>query len=226
MKEHSMDKDKKIIAFHNKTKQFENHNNSIKNSNVDYGEIIYEGEYTVYSNKYFDFELKVPEDWSTFGYRDMMVLAEQNIKKLNLDEEKMRQMLEGMSQNLNLFRAAPFPERPRDAEDNPTFTCTANRVVNHPNMKAKDFIEDVKEQLLSGNMGIHYKVIQDIHPVLIGGVRFDMIEVSGLLNNISINSKYYSTIKKGYELIFITSCTTEKGIETLNRIMGSIRFGI
>jgi hypothetical protein len=93
-------------------------------------------------------------------------------------------------------------------------------------MKAKDFIEGVKEQLLSGNIGIKYKVIQDIHPVLLGVVRFDMIEISGTLNNSNINSRYYSTIRKGYELIFITSCTTEKGIEISNMITGSIRFGI
>ena len=224
-----MSNDGKIIQFkqrNNKTKNLERYfdNDSVK-PNIDLGSIK-TGEYlTEYSNEFFKFNLSVPVEWSTFGYKEMMDFAKLNIDKLDLDEETKMQMLEEMSKNLNLFRSSPFPTKQEGVEDNPTVTCIATRRVNQPNSKAADFIKDLKEQILSEQVAVKFEIVKDIHPIIISGVRFDMIEIKGgSYLNVVVNTQYMSTLKKGYELVFITSWVTEKGLEQINRIVKSITF--
>jgi hypothetical protein len=222
-----MEKDKKVIDLKNrinKNVSLEISKSTIQHLTTDYGTIKNGKRHIMYANKYFGFTLKVPGEWCVFGYNEMKALAERNMRNFIFDDDMKRQMLEQISQNLNLFRACPTPERLPNAEDNPTFTCTASRIVMNYNVKAKDFIQDVKQQILSGNHGIKYTIIKDIKPTILGGVRFDMMEVCGTYFGTELYSRYFSTIRKGYELIYIASCMSEEGLRVLDKIIKSVKF--
>lgn len=224
-----MDNDGKIIQFKQRNKNTKNpgsyFDNDLVKPKIDCGSIKIGENFSEYSNEFFQFKLTVPVSWSTFGYKEMMVFAEENINKLDLDEENKKQMLEEMAKNLNLFRSSPFPTKQEGVEDNPTVTCVATSRVNQPNSKAVDFIQDLKEQILSEQIAVKYEIVKDVHPIILSGVRFDMIEIKGgYYMNIIVNTQYMSTLKKGYELVFITSWVTEKGLEQIDSIIKSITF--
>ncbi|WP_147533318.1 hypothetical protein [Bacillus marasmi] len=225
-----MDKNN-IIHFSNSKNMKENKNElfkSIVDTKVHVGSIVTDNDFKIYKNNYFGFEMKVPNNWITLEHEDLVRFALENFNRLNISDTEKKQMIEAMTtDSISLFSATPFPrgsKQPYGSNqklDNPSLNCTAQKVIMHPNKTSLDFMEGIVENLKSGNMGFKYDEVSDVHSVIISGKRFDSIEGKAFINagRDTVHTKCYSTLKKGYQLLIITSSITEEGSKDLDKLV-------
>lgn len=221
-----MDKSK-VVEFRKREKAKEN---SI-DSKVNQGEITVANGSKTYRNNYFALEINVPEFWITMDSDGLIALARENFSKLNIPQAERDKLLQSMtSDTVSLFRSTPYPAGTKQAYgesgelDNPVINCTAQKVTMYPNWTAKDFVEDMTEHLKNGSMGIAYDKVSDIVPVIIGGSRFEFVEGKAVLNGgkYTVSSRYYSLLKKGYQLSIIATCMSEEGYRDLSNIINTL----
>jgi len=220
-----MDKNN-IIEFRKKEK-----GNSIE-PKVSQGEIETAGGCKTYRNGYFGLKIQVPGFWTTMDNDSILELAREKFQMLNIPKDEREKLLQSMtSDTVSLFRATPFPSGTKQAYgesgeiDNPVISCTAQKVTMYPNWTARDFVEDMVENLKSGSMGIQYEIVSDIVPVITGGRRFEFVEGKAALNDgrYTVWTRYYSVLKKGYQLSVIATCMSEEGYRDLSSIINNLR---
>jgi hypothetical protein len=221
----------KIIHF-SKSKNMKENKNEFFKSNVDtkvhVGSIVTDNDFKIYKNNYFGFEMKVPDNWIILEHEDLIRIALENFNRLNISDTEKNKMIEAMTTNsISLFSATPFPrgsKQPYGSDqklDNPSLNCTAQKVIMHPNKTSLDFMEGMVGHLKSGNMGVKYDEVSDVRSVIISGRRFDSIEGKAFINDgrDTVHTKCYSILKKGYQLLIITSSITEEGSKDLDKLV-------
>jgi hypothetical protein len=231
--EAKMDKNN-IIHFRKSKKMKENKDEFFK-SNVDtkvhQGSIVTDNDFKIYKNNYFGFEMIVPDNWVTLEHEELIRIAQEKFKRLNISETEKNKMIEAMTTNsISLFSATPFPrgtKQPYGSNqklDNPSLNCTAQKVIMHPNQTSSDFMEGIVGQLKSGSMGVKYNEVSDVHSVIISGKRFDAIEGKAFINDgrDTVHTKCNSILKKGYQLLIITSSITEEGSKDLDKLVTNL----
>jgi hypothetical protein len=228
--------DRNVIEFGKRKKARENEKSGAHGkaagTKANQGEIVIENGFKVYRNNFFGLEVSVPDSWISLDNGAMLELAKAGFERLELSEDDRNELLHAVTEdNISLFRATPYPNGTRQPyggkgiPDNPVINCTALRIALYPNRTAKDFVDEMVEIMKSGRMGISYEEVRSVTPVIISGKRFDSVEGKALVNGNAdavVRTRYYSILKKGYQISILATCVSGEGYDDLTRIVNNI----
>ena len=178
---------------------------------------------SVYWNKYFGLTLTVPSEWSIQD-QDSIQRFEKIGHKIVVGEDRNLKTAVKASELLtvNLLVVFKHPVS-TPVPYNPNITCVAERVRHAPGIKrGKDYLFHFRKRLESSQMDFSFP--RDISAEELGGADFDVMYVEMALAGMTVRSKYYATVAKGYVLLFAVSFTTEEEEAALQSILESVAF--
>lgn len=180
-------------------------------------------ENNVYVNKYFKFNITLPEGWYAQDYASARKLTQEGGKMIAGDNKQMKEMMKASEERtINLFG---FFEHPVGAPVpfNPNFVGVAENISFVPGIKrGKDYLYHTKQ--LIKQTGLNYTFDDNITVKKIDGVEFDVMDASIHINGVTVRQKYYTVVYKDYAIGFIESFGSDEGHAKLSKIIDSIRF--
>jgi hypothetical protein len=176
---------------------------------------------SAYTNVYLGLSVTIPADWSIQDQEAQRRLANIGGKMLSGDDKNLKAALSAAEmQNVNLFAAFKFPLG-SSVDFNPSIIGMAEDVRQWPGIKTgKDDLFQVKKALESGQMQVVFP--KDVYMQQLGGVDFYVMEAEIPMRGLMVKQKYYSTIKKGYNLGIIVSFTTAEEEASLQKILDGV----
>jgi len=178
----------------------------------------------IYDNKYFSFQIKIPDNWFSTDEKTMAEIGEAGKDMLAGDDKNMRAGIEAAQKNVyNLFQAFQVaPGTPGDFY-NSNISCVAERVSNTPGIKSgADYLLNAKKLLQSGQMEIYFD--DEIIKQTISGRDFYILSATIPVQGTNVKQKYYTTLEKGFILAFVASYVGNEQQEIIQNTMSSINF--
>ena len=176
----------------------------------------------VYENKYFDFNITLPDSWYAQDYESAKALAKQGGKLLAGDNKNLKAAAEAAKETtVNLFG---FFKHPIGSAVifNPNVIGVAENVALLPGIKrGSDYLFHAKRLLSQAT--IQYKIEPNFGVRYIDGVEFDVMSMSLEIRGLKLRQKYYSAIYKGYAIGFAQSYINNDGQKETSKILDSIR---
>ncbi len=180
-------------------------------------------EKSVYTNKYFGFILKLPEDWSIQSEETSKEIMETGKEVVAGDNKNLQKALDKADeQSLFFFAAYKYPVG-TPGKYNPNIIGMAEKISAVPDIKSgADYLFHARRLLEMSQMEVSFG--KKITKEDIGGVEFDAMYVSLSFGRILIKQKYYAAIMKGYAVSFIISYIDEEGELSLENILATAKF--
>jgi hypothetical protein len=176
----------------------------------------------VYSNEFFKVQLHIPAGWSVNGE----VAKERVLKKgrdmLKPDEKTQQGLDESLKRTTQLLMVSKYPMG--SAGKNSSFSCVSERLPPAAQVKTgRDYLTEMT-RLFKSSSAMPITVEGGPRTEKLGGVDFDVLEISFQLPSGKIPQRYYAVLAKGYALVFIVTLFDEADRKTTDEILGSIKF--
>jgi hypothetical protein len=176
----------------------------------------------VYSNEFFKVQLNIPAGWSVNGEvaKERVLKAGRNILKPE-DEKTQQGLEESVKRTTQLLMVSRYPMG--SAAKNSSFSCVIEQLPPAAQVKtSRDYLAQMSRLFKSSTMPI--TVEGGSRTEKLGGVEFDVLDISFQLPSGKIPQRYYVVLAKGYSLAFIVTLFDEADRKTTDEILGSIKF--
>lgn len=173
---------------------------------------------TSYRNTFFNFSLDFPKDWHRLGEEEIANNIKSSAERYRkIDERNNKAFQESLKNEVMIFAVS---------QRNETVEKGSNLgvgVIKQPNSQAAS--EDValatkKLALLNPNS----KTLKDIEKIQINGSQFSTMTFQTDNNGQLINQKIIVVVRKGYSLTFVMTYKNEQGLNSLEKIIESLKF--
>lgn len=191
-----------------------------KPKDFDYGNI----EQGVYTNKFFDFELAVPADWSVQDKEQTEQIRKQGRELLAKKNKKYSEVIKpdtvSSATLLTVFRN---PTDSLTGEFNHSFVIVAENLGTFLSVNSGgEYLRHAREMMRKA--GLNYAFRERIDTEKFGNRQFDRMEVTMTINGIDAGQLYYTTIRNGFALSIIASFANDMQKKELKQIFASINF--
>ena len=178
----------------------------------DVEEFIDQGTVTsgVYENKYFNFTVKLPEEFivADKATTDRAMKLGQDMLEGSMTSSLDKAAIRASDVNtMQLFWVSEH-EIGAPVESNPNLICMVERIGYVPGIKkAEDYLYHARQMMRRANIG--YKVEEQFDTAKIGGHEFTVMyaEIGGMAQN------YYTTLSRDFALSFIVSYMTNDELD-------------
>jgi hypothetical protein len=176
---------------------------------------------SVYQNNYFGLTVALPSDWSIQDQEAQRRIMELGSEIVAADDQNLKAAIKASElTTVNLFAAFEHPLG-TPVPYNSGIMCLAEKVHHMPGIKqGSDYLFHTRMLLESSQMQISFP--QEISTETLGGQQFDVMHTVISMAGVKIRQKYYTTIIKGYALVFIVSFTTDSEEASLDEILDTI----
>ena len=180
-------------------------------------------EGSLYTNKFFGFAIKFPDDWSVQDNEAQKQIMEMGSEVISGDDKNMKAMIKASKlQTVNLFMVSEHPKG-APVNFNPSIVAVAERVGHTPGIKrGKDHLFHVRKFLESSQLDVSF--LEEIYTEEIDGCSFDIMSVEMDFGGVIVKQKYYSTVLKGYAFGLILAYSTPEQETALKSILETISF--
>lgn len=184
---------------------------------VDLGRV----ENSVYINNYFSFKTTLPAGWQVLEREvsDATLEVGRELVK-GSDAQTNAAIDKSVARTLVLFILSKFPPGTPNVT-HAMLQCGAERISNSQ-MTSSMYMESNKRLLFGSSLS--YKLTRDIYPQTIAGLSFSAMDVEQSAYGMTVKQTYYSTMRKGYALFFVTTYFNEEDRTALEKILKETRF--
>lgn len=177
-----------------------------------------------YTHEYFGISFDVPQDWVMQGAEEKDAIMDEGRRMTEGAADGVRRaQLESAARRTN-FLLSLFkhpPERP--AEDfNAHLAFMVERVPSAVVKTGADYMNLSLMTLKSTSVKV--EVVGPVRAETLGGVTFAAADVRMTLPAGVAAQKYYTTVRRGYALVFIYSYADEADLKTFEGVLKSVKF--
>lgn len=178
---------------------------------------------SVYTNKYFGFQLTVPADWSVHDREAQESLSKMGNAAIAGDDKKLKALIKATEpQTVQLFGVSRHKLEAL-VNFNPSIMSVAELIRHMPSIKrGKDYHFHVRKVLASSAMQVSFP--KDAYSETVAGVEFDVLDQEIHADGTVIKQKWFTIIKKGYALSFAISYTTPEDEAMLRQVLATLKF--
>jgi len=178
---------------------------------------------SVYRNDFFGLAITIPATWNVQSKAALAKLSETGSKMVSGDDKTLQARLDAAKErSLNLFAAFEHPQG-APVDFNSSILSAAEVVSDQPGIKrGSDYLFHARKLFETGQL--KYDIAKGTQTETLGGVQFDVLQMTMLGQPVTINQKYYVTIKNGYALIFIVTFDSPEREQQLNEILKTVTF--
>jgi hypothetical protein len=176
----------------------------------------------LYRNKYFGMSVTLPNDWHALD-DEARKRAMQEASKLIAGQDKNLQAALDASElnSVNLLMVYKHPLG-TPVPFNPSLTCVAEKVSHLPGIKnAGDYLYHMRKAAQASQVSYNFGRVYSEN---IGGVDFDVQDMTLNVGTWRIQQKCYANIMKGYALGFVTTASNRREQQALNDILATVYF--
>jgi hypothetical protein len=176
----------------------------------------------VYSNEFFKIQLNIPAGWSVNGEAAKERVLKAGRDLLKPEDEKTQQGLdESRKRTTQLLIVSKYPMG--SAGMNSSFSCVSEQLPPAAQVNTgRDYLTEMSRLFKSSTIPV--TVEGGLRTEKLGGVEFDVLDISFQSPNGKIPQRYYAVVSKGYALVFIVTLFNEADRKTTDEILGSIKF--
>jgi hypothetical protein len=186
----------------------------------DYGNV----ENGTYINKYFDFNIKLPEDWVVQSREQTENIANTGKKLVAGDDEKMKAVIKASEINTANLLAVFQYELGSSVEYNPNIMIVAESVKNAPGIKnGSDYLFQARRMIQQGQFKYDY-LSENFENENINETEFYKMDAYLNYMGLEIKQIYYSTVLKGFSFNLIISYISDEQKEILLKSINSMIF--
>jgi hypothetical protein len=186
----------------------------------DYGKI----ENGVYTNKYFNFEMPVPGDWSVQNKEQVEQIKQLSQRMIGEKNKELASQIKASDVNyaslLTVFR------NPMDSvtgEFNYSFVIVAENLSKNPGIKkGEDYL--VQARSLMEKSGLTYSFEPGYSTEKIGNREFDRMNVVMTVRGIDVQQSYYALIDKKFALAIVVSYANDEQKQAVKDVVNKIKF--
>ena len=185
--------------------------------NFDYG-IIENG---VYSNKFFNFELPVNDNWSVQTKEQIAEINKAGRDAMAGTNEKLKKNLTASQINVaDLLAVFEFPTGTVPGT-NPSLIMNAENLKNFPNVKSsEDYITSVNKLLSQTSVTLKY--LKEPYKKTIGGKEFMAMEI--YYEDYNITQEYIATLSNGFAISIVVAYENEDQKQELHKMIDNLKF--
>jgi len=209
-----------IIALSGCNNNNNNNNDNRLPDNFDYGHV----ENGVYQNEYFDFSMKLPDDWVVQSKEQTEYIANTG-KKIAAGDDKNLQAVVKASDISSANLLAVFQYEVGSAvEYNPAILIVAENVKNAPGIKnGSDYLFQARRLLQQAHYKYDY-LSEDFDKERINESDFYKMEARINTLGLEITQIYYSTVLKGFSFNVIISYISDEQKKILLESINTMKF--
>ena len=187
----------------------------------DYGKVYQ----NTYFNKYFNFEIDLPEDWVVQSQEQTKQLTEMG-KDLAIGDNEQLEAIVNAAEINTAYLLSVFQYEVGSAVDfNPSLMILAENVMAAPGVKkGSDYLFQARKMMKQSQVPYDY-LSEEFEEEVINGISFYTLEASITTVGQKVKQVYYSTIAKRFSLSVIISYGTEEQKEILLQTIQSMRLG-
>tara|TARA_B110000091_G_C13639667_1_gene400678 strand:- start:172 stop:813 length:642 start_codon:yes stop_codon:yes gene_type:complete len=188
-------------------------------ADIDYGTI----NNNVYSNKYFDISINLPDTWFVQSQAAQKALMETGSNLIAGDDKTLKSVMkESEKQTVNLFSIFKY-ESGAPVNFNPSIISVAERISHMPGIKrGSDYLFHARKLLESGQM--NYDFPNDLYTKEVSELSFDVMPAQITVNNITVYQDYHVVKIKDYALALILSYSSDSEKSELDGILNELKF--
>ncbi|MES2820188.1 MAG: hypothetical protein V4812_14515 [Pseudomonadota bacterium] len=179
---------------------------------------------SLYTNARFGLSVSKPEGWYAMDIKESMAQMQKGGAMMAGSDENMQAMMDAsMKSTLPLFN---FFEAPPGAavKTNANIGAAAENVEALPGIKTGcDYLYQMKQLMAQSPLKIDFS--QECQSIRINGNPFGMHSATMSVGNNEVKQRYYACIKDRHALVLVHSYTEDKGDETLNQVMETLKLG-
>ena len=178
-------------------------------------------ENSVYSNDSFGFKVSLPESWHVVE-RETTDAALQVSKEMAKGSDKQANVEfdQSLAKTFLFFTLTKFPLRTPNVTQ-AMLQCGVER-VSDKRVTARFYLEKNRDFLLGSPL--QYKLLRDVYPETIAGLSFFVMDMQQSAAGITVQQKYYATIRKGYALFFVTNYFVDADNIAMEKIIQGTQF--
>ncbi len=199
--------------------------NSANSAATSQQNVINFGKYEagVYTNDFFNLKVKIPATWSVMNENDRMALMQKAGNIIAGNDKNMQSALNAQDfKNLVFLFASESPVG-APVDFNPNFSIGAENLAGSPGVKSgNDVLLDTKKLL--GNSAVTAEFPTGIYQKEVGGLTFDVLDVTLTMGKKKIQEKLYATVRKRYALMFTLSYERPQDLQKLESILSDTSF--
>lgn len=188
---------------------------------IDFGKF----ESGVYTNKYFNLKVSIPETWSVIDDETRIELMRQGAKVVAGDDKNLKALMDATDlANINMLTVSRFPLG-SPVQSNPTFIVIAEKVKHLPGIKrGSDYYFHTRKAMEASKVNVSFP--REVHEETISGVPFDVLDMEMSMGDTKIYQSQYGLITKGYVVIVALTYTEPGELNELRNILSTITMDI
>jgi hypothetical protein len=186
----------------------------------DYG--LVEG--STYTNQFFGLTLTLPEGWQAHGEA-----AKKEIRAAGQgligpkDPAKIAEVERNARRTFNLLTVTQYPLG-ASGPVNPTLLCFAERLpATAADLTDAVYMAAMKKALLQSTQA-RVTIVRDVYAESVGGKSFSVFDATSEFRGVTIYSRYYGRVMKGYALVLGLSYPTPEPLPAQVEAVKSVRF--
>lgn len=174
-----------------------------------------------YINDFFSFRVSLPESWHHVE-RETSDAALQVGKEMVKGSDKQVNVGidQSMAKTFIFFSITKFPLRTPNVTQ-AMMQCGVEK-LSDKRMTARIYLE--KSRNLALGSPLQFKLLRDVYPETIAGLSFFVMDMQLSVSGVTVKQKYYSTLRKGYALFFVTNYFDEADRMSLEKILQTAKF--
>jgi hypothetical protein len=157
---------------------------------------------SVYENSDLGFAIAIPETWIVQGPITNKRARARARDLITGDDKDFRADFKAAEKRtVDLFSAF---KHPIGTSHNPTIVAAAERVDDVPDIRrGLNYLQHVKETLEASQLQVSFP--REPYVTQLAGVDFGVLDVEMTIGGVTVKQRYFTTLRKGYALSFITS---------------------
>ena len=183
-------------------------------------------EDSVYKNRYFGFKVTLPEGWNPLDQNTREDMEKTATKMITANNKGLGAMIDASSEDaVNMFTVFKHPLG-TPVPFNPSVMCMAQKVDNLPGIKTgSDYLYHVMQVLDNLDFGpFHVEYSGSTYTEELGGVDFDVFDITVQMGMTTITQKFYARVMKGYVLSYVVTYQSWDEMEELDNCLQTVRF--
>lgn len=178
---------------------------------------------SVYTNDFFRFQLTVPDGWHVADAEGVAQIGERGAEAMSGGSpEKKAQASAAYQRTLKLITIGKLVQDEK-GDSTALLIVGAEQVPSWLITSGRDYNNVVKRQML--NTPMKYEIDETMGTESVGGVEFTVMNVrSETSTGVLVKQRFYSAIRHGHALFFVTTYVSDKGDKDLAEVLKTVKF--
>lgn len=173
----------------------------------------------VYQNKFFEFKLKLPDNWKKISSKQRHLIAKKEVKLLAGKNFEMEKNLDH-AHNTKSYLFSWF-QKLSGTGFSASMLGVAERLTGSQGINsAKEYLSSVSA--LMHHSAVRYKRIGEIKLVKLNTQYFSVLSVEATVAGQNIKQRYYTRIHRDYALTLIISWENDSQLTIMNQSLSNI----